>query len=99
MSDGNSVTWSELLVHAGYDQEKADCICAAFDAAGIITVVQLDNSPVKLGTSVCGEDLFQVISRLREVFATGIEYPLEPESEVADRDSEEGDSEVPALEV
>lgn len=55
-------------------RDKADCISQTFEKANIVDLVSLQNAPRKLG-HICGEDIYQIVAELNEVFERGLSKP------------------------
>lgn len=55
----------QLLANTEFADE-ADCIASTFERARLTTYERWQNAPVKVGTSVCGEDIYSVVAALNK---------------------------------
>lgn len=73
--DGEEVDENDLLVGIPYGgvfleklldsrfSGKANCIADTLEQAGMVTIIDLDNAPRKIG-HICGEDIYQIVEVL-----------------------------------
>lgn len=87
------MTLKDVVLNSVY-RPKANCMIKALEQVGVAQASDLDNLP-RLLSKVCGEDVYQVVENLREVWLNPppAPKPKKTKPDTQNLESENGDLE------